>query len=439
MKKIPLLISLALVASMFSACQQSSPTPANDSTEPASTASSESKSEAVGEAAASGEEVTLTYTALVDNSGTIKDIIAAVEEEFPNVTIDLQEVPGNSDDMKKSLITSLAAGQDDPDLFNMDVIWTTQFASAGWLADVTDKLDTSTFLDGPLSTVTYDGKLWAVPCYTDVQVLYYRTDLIDAPPTTWDELIAMCEEHQGKDGIDWGYLWQGFQGEPIVCNALTFIKSNGGNDIEGGKSVINSPQSKEALEFMRSLIDKKISSEEVLAQKPADQVPIFQEGKALFMISWPGNYVTIQNAEGSKVKDKFSVAEVPKGPSGSTPAPTVGGWNLAVNAYSDESDIAIEVAKFMCGEKVSAIRSLGQSTLPACAAVFDNSEVTAGNPVVELCKSSLEHAASRPNAPDYPAMSQLLAVNFNKALAGQMSYDDCLAEIDKGINEMIGA
>jgi multiple sugar transport system substrate-binding protein len=388
-------------------------------------------------AAVPEEKVTLTYTGVVDNSGTIQKIIEAVEANFPNVKIDLQEVPGNSDDMKKSLITSLAAGQDDPDLFNMDVIWTTQFAAAGWLTDLSDKLDRSEYLDGPLSTVTYNNKLWAVPMYTDVQVLYYRTDLLSAPPKSWDELVALSKEHQASGAVEWGFLWQGFQGEPIVCNALTFIKSNGGNDIVAGKPVINSLQSKEALQFMRSLIDGGISSEGVLAQKPADQVPVFQEGKALFMISWPGNYMTLQNAEGSKVKDKFSVTEFPTGPKGTTSAPTVGGWNIAVNAYSNQQALAIEVAKYMCGETVSTIRSLGQSTLPTNKAVYNNTELAEKNPVVALCKNSIQYAASRPNAPDYPAMSQLLAVNFNKALSKTMSYDECLDTIEKEMVKLI--
>ena len=428
MKKTSSFLAVILVLGMLTGCQPASPS---------SQSSTGNSTSASTPASSSDEKVTLTYTALVDNTGTIKDMLAAAAERFPNVTIDMQEVPGNSDDMKKSLITSLAAGQDDPDLFNMDVIWTTQFASAGWLADLTDKLDKSQYLDGPLSTVTYQDKLWAIPCYTDVQVLYYRTDLLDAPPKSWDELVAMAKEHQGKDGIDWGFLWQGFQGEPIVCNALTFIKSNGGNDIADGKAVINSPQSKEALEFMRKLIDDGISSEEVLAQKPVDQVPVFQEGKALFMINWPGQYVTLQNTEGSKVKDKFSVAEFPVGPSGTTTAPTVGGWNIAVNAYSDVPDVAVDVAKFLCGAEIGVIRSLGQSTLPANQAVYDSADVIDKNPVVALCRSSLQYAASRPNAPDYPAMSQLLAVNFNKALSGQMSIDDCLSEIEKGMTDLI--
>lgn len=433
MRKLSFLLALVMVLVLFAACgggDSSVVAPAGGSSEAGGEVSSEAP-------AGGGETVTITMMALNDTTGTVNDIIAATEAHFGNVKIELQEVPGNSDDMKKSLITSLAAGSDEPDIFMMDVIWTTQFASAGWLADLSDAYDPNDYLDGPVSTVTYNDKRWAVPCYTDVQALYYRTDILDAPPTSWDEIVELCKEYQGTNDIEWGFLWQGFQGEPIVCNGLTFIKSNGGNDIVNGEVVINSPEAVEALEFMRMLIDEGITPEEALAQKPADQFPVYQEGKALFMLSWPGYYNALQSGEGTKIADKFSVAAFPAGPSGTSPAPTVGGWNIAVNEYSSNKELATEVAKYMCGEECQIIRSLGQSTLPTLSVVFDNAEVSAANPCVALTKESLENAASRPAAPDYPAMSQLIAVNLNKALSNQMSNEDALAEIEKGMQELL--
>ncbi|MDR1537992.1 MAG: ABC transporter substrate-binding protein [Clostridiales bacterium] len=435
-RSIGLLLILAVLLSSSACASGGSPAAAKEEISSQETENQGDASQASSEAA-DAKQTNLTYVTGADSSGTILEIIKAAQEEFPNVTIDLQEIPGNSDDIKKSLITSLAAGQDDPDIFSMDVIWTTQFASAGWLEDLTDKYDPALYLEGPLSTVSYGGKRWAVPDYTDVQSLFYRSDLIDEPPATWDDLVRLSEEHQGKDGIEWGVLFQAFQGEPIVCNSLTFIKSNGGEDIVGGEVKINSPQAKEALEFMRSLIDKGITSEEALSQKPGDQLPVFMEGKALFMLNWPGNYASLQLSPESKVVDKFSIAQVPVGPSGTKPGPTVGGWNIAVNSASDEVEVSVEVAKFLAGEEAQTIRTLALLTTPAYAAVFDNPEVDAANPILSLIKASLGNARSRPNAPDYPAMSQLIAVNFSKALAKQSAFDESLAEVEKGMQDLI--
>ena len=150
-------------------------------------------------------------------------------------------LPGASDDVKKSLMTSLAAGDSEPDVFECDIIWISQFAAAGWLLDVTDNLEAKSdeYLSGPLSTCYYDGKAYAYPNYTDVGLLYYRSDLVETPPTTWDELVSMSQEHIGSDGIEYGYVFQAFQGEPISCNMLEFIKQNGGTDYEDGQFAMN--------------------------------------------------------------------------------------------------------------------------------------------------------------------------------------------------------
>ena len=60
------------------------------------------------------------------------------------------------------------------------MIWPAQFAVNGWILDLTDRFkDSGSFLQGPVEAATYDGKLWAVPWYTDAGLLYYRKDLLE--------------------------------------------------------------------------------------------------------------------------------------------------------------------------------------------------------------------------------------------------------------------
>ncbi|MGI6526243.1 MAG: ABC transporter substrate-binding protein [Caldicoprobacterales bacterium] len=435
LKTLSLAICVLLLLSTLAACTTpqedtaTDPTNAPDPTEQVSK-ETEPPPEPV-------EEQTVIWTCIQDQTGTAHQIAEVFEDQNPGIKIEIQEIPGNSDDVKKGLITSLAAQQPDPDVFNMDVIWTTQFASAGWLMDLTDVIDQDQYLDGPLTTVTYENKLWAFPMYTDVQLFYYRTDLVSTPPTTWDEMVEISKEHIGKNGIEYGLLFQAFQGEPIVCNGLSFIKSNGGNDIVNGEPVINSPNSVEALQFMRKLIDENISPEDVLAHKPVDSVAIYEQGKALFLIAWPSSYNQMNTSETSTIKDKFSVTLFPVGPSGTEPGPTVGGWNLAVNNLTDVPDAAVKFAQFACGAEGQKIRTLGTATLPAWKTVYDDPDVLEQLPIFSEVMASVDYAKSRPSAPDYPAMSTLIAVNLHKALSGTMSYEDALATLEEGMADLI--
>ena len=157
----------------------------------ATTSAAASGSAASGAASAQEHEpVTITVWGGQDTTGGGAALREAFMEKYPWITVEAQEFSGNSDDRKKSLITSLSAEDNEPDVFEMDIIWVSQFASAGWLLDVTDSINKDDYLGGPLSTCYYNDRAYAFPNYTDIGLLYYRSDIIgeDEVPKTWDDL-----------------------------------------------------------------------------------------------------------------------------------------------------------------------------------------------------------------------------------------------------------
>ena len=177
MKKriLGVLLATSVVATSFVGCGNES------SSNTASAAAST-------EEAASPEEISgeITFVSANDQTGALDEMIESFNQVYPNVVVNHESLPGASDDIKESLMTSLAAGDSSPDVFECDIIWVSQFAAAGWLADVTDDIEPikDQYLGGPLSTVYYNDRAYAYPDYTDVGLLYYRSDLIDTPPTT---------------------------------------------------------------------------------------------------------------------------------------------------------------------------------------------------------------------------------------------------------------
>ena len=121
------------------------------------------------------------------------------------------------------------------DIISGDVIWAAQFGPNDWIMDLSDRFTDemrSEFLEPTLETNTFDGKIYGVPWFTDVGMLYYRTDLLrrqalSAPPKTWDELMEMAREVQEKTGTQYGFLFQGAEYEGGVVNGLEFIYNAG--------------------------------------------------------------------------------------------------------------------------------------------------------------------------------------------------------------------
>ena len=99
------------------------------------------------------------------------------------------------------------------DVVEMDTIWTAQFASAGWIEDLTDRITSDIKKDVPdssLSAVTYQGKLYGMPWYNSAKHLFYNAKLLkdagfDNPPTTLDEFVAQAKATT-KPG-QWRSVW----------------------------------------------------------------------------------------------------------------------------------------------------------------------------------------------------------------------------------------
>lgn len=94
-----------------------------------------------------------------------------------------------------------------------------------------------------------------MPRFIDTGLLFYRKDIVDKPPATWEELIAAAKADKGKGGTKYGYLMQAKQYEGLVCNAIEFIAAYGGKVVDDKRNiVINSPQTVKGLEVMKQVV-----------------------------------------------------------------------------------------------------------------------------------------------------------------------------------------
>ena len=285
-----------------------------------------------------GGDVEIVFAAGNDPSGATEALIDEYNAAHPGVLVKFQAMPANTDTQHDAYVTYLSAHESNIDLYSLDVIWTAEFARAGWIVELPEGyIETGDFLEGPVESVTYDGKLYAVPWFTDAGVLYYRRDLLEDAglpvPETWTQFKAACGRLAARNEME-GFVWQGARYEGLVCNFLEFLWSVGGS--LDSETVTERPAEAErgivkALELMRSFLDDGISPGGVLTYKEEDSRRLFTEGQAVFLRNWPYAW-SMAEGEGSKIRGLAGIAPLPPVPAMSAPRTSChsgGTWRMA--------------------------------------------------------------------------------------------------------------
>ena len=346
----------------------------------------------------------------------------------------------------------LAAGNSDIDVYQTDVIWAPQLAEQ--LVDLTEATKDVIGQHFPsiVESQTVNGKLVAMPLFTDAPALYYRKDLLEkygkTPPKTWEELAATAKEIQDKERAAgskdiWGFVWQGNAYEGLTCNALEWVKSYGGGQIvePNGDISINNPQAVAAIEQAKSWVNT-ISPPGVLAYQEEEARGVWQTGNAVFMRNWPYAY-GLGNGADSAVKDKFDVVPLPAGTGeGAKSAATLGGWNLAVSKYSKNQKEAIDLVKFLASKDMQKLQAMKASNLPTIIELYDDADIAKEVPIIPRWKEVFLNAVPRPSAPTkvkYNEVSSNFWTAVHNSLAGEGTTADNLELLEAQLTKLKGA
>jgi trehalose/maltose transport system substrate-binding protein len=346
------------------------------------------------------------------------------------------QMPASTTDQFGQYKLWLAAGNSDIDVYQTDVIWAPQIANQ--LVDLTEATKDVVGAHFPsiIESQTVDGKLVALPIFTDAPALYYRTDLLEkhgkTPPKTWAELaetakmIQDAERAEGKADM-WGFVWQGNAYEGLTCNALEWIKSYGGGQIvePDGTISVNNENAAAALEMAKSWVGT-ISPDGVLSYQEEEARGVWQTGNAVFMRNWPYAY-GLGNGADSAVKDLFAVTTLPVGKEGDTSAATLGGWNVAVSKYSTKQEAAISLALYLAGPEAQKQRAIIESNLPTIVALYDDADIAAAQPIIPQWKEVFLNAVPRPSAPTLGKYNEVSA-KFWSAVHNTLSGNGSAAE-----------
>ncbi|WP_434984683.1 ABC transporter substrate-binding protein [Vreelandella zhaodongensis] len=350
---------------------------------------------------------------------------------------------------KLSLYQQLLGSQSqDVDVLMVDIVWPGLLADH--LVDLNDYLPDGAadgFIPSLMDNNTVQGKLVALPWFTDAGLLYYRHDLLDKydadVPETWQTLtdtarhIQQSERDAGNARMH-GFVFQGRAYEGLTTNALEWVASYGGGTFVNadGQVTINNPQAVEAITLAASWVGD-ISPEGVRNYMEEEARGVFQAGNAVFMRNWP--YVwSLGQADGTPIQGKFGVAPLPSGPEGQSVA-TLGGWNWAVSRYSEHPDVAADLVAYLTAEEQQKAHAIEFGRNPTRPVLYENAEVLEAHPFIGELYETVMNGVPRPasvTGESYPRVSNAVFNRVHDALAGDISPEQAIQQLDSELTRL---
>jgi trehalose/maltose transport system substrate-binding protein len=353
-----------------------------------------------------GGPATLSWFVAIQPGGTIEEVAKRCSEESDGrYEIELELLPTQADAQREQLVRRLGAEDPSIDIIGMDVIWTAEFANAGfvraWSGEDAKQVTENVF-DSVIETASFEGELYGAPFNSNTQLLFYRKDLVPKPPATWDEMIRQAEEI-GPGGLIQVQANR-YEGFTVWANSL--IESAGGEILSGPTTVsLEKGPTEEALSVMGLLANSAAAAPNIDTSTEDTARLGFEAGDSAFMINYSFAYASAKENAPDVFKN-MAVAKFPEVVEGEPSRPPLGGFNLGVSAFSEEPELAFEAATCLSGPESQLTATELDGLPPTRENLFEDKVVTEAYPgFSEIIRRSIATASPRPLTPAYTDVS----------------------------------
>jgi multiple sugar transport system substrate-binding protein len=332
------------------------------------------------------------------------------EQSNGRYTINYVKLPNIADQQRELLVRRLAAEDDDIDLMSLDVIWTAEFAQAEWILPWEDERRSAAEegkLEGPLETVRYQDQIWAIPHTSNTQLLWYRKDRVDPPPDdfTWDEMIDQAVENGTAVEV------QAAQYEGLVVWINALIEGAGGRIVNDEGEQVVDESAQRAAEIESKLANSPAAPPGMSTNREDQGRQGFESERSDYQVNYSFIYPSAEAIEG--FQEKIGWARYPRTDKDKPSAPPLGGFNIAVSAYSNNPDLAFEAAECLASPENQALSAELGGLPPTTESVYENPKVQEAFPFADVMRESIDAAGPRPVTPAYSDISLAIQKTYH--------------------------
>lgn len=376
----------------------------------------------------------VTLNALfMKQAGYSEDDVVAMTQAFTESTgIQVNPTFVAYEELAPKILTSAASGG--YDVILGDCIWPAQFAKAGIVLDVTDRvneLDLDDIYQGALDATKYEGKYYGMPWLNDVKYMFVNMELlkqagIEAAPTTWDELIADAKACKEQGICEFPIVGCYAQAECLICDYTCIAGSFGGSFVdENNNPTLNSAENVAALDFMAQTLKDGLCNPKSLEMIEDDVLSTFAAGNAVFAINWTYQYASMNDESQSAVVGQGAITPIP-GTDKAQSATVNGGMPLMITAGCKNPDEAWDYMLFLASKEMQA--KYCANALPIWKSLYTDPSVieTAGADVVAASQVQFDFIENRPMVPYYNELSTSMQTEIQLVLLGQKTAQEAL-------------
>ena len=366
--------------------------------------------------------------------GPMYEPLYATLDRFTDITGIGLEVEKTHDhpDLNRRIESEFASGTARYDLISTHTKYAP--AQAQWLTALPELEDElRDFEPRTVKLARIGQELRSVPRNLDLKLLYYRSDLIPAPPKTWDELRTLALEHT-RDGRH-GFVFPGQ--ESGLFGHFYELQAMFGGDLFAGSSEkhvrvrAKTDAGRGALELLRDLYEHA-APKNTPDMHYDDVSKAFRDGHAAMTTDWPGGFYQY-NAPGSSVAGRYDLALYPSGPAGRRVY--AGSHSFAIPTTVRDRPAALQLLRFLTSLPSQTLEAR-QGSLPARRQALETVRREAAPDSLEAKRWRLLGEASQsalipPKHPKYPACEDLIWRGVQQGLTGALEIEAALEWIER--------
>ncbi len=377
-----------------------------------------------------------------DFAGFRKSVIPEFNKLYPNIKVNFMSV--GYDALHQKEVTALEGGGDTYDVIDVDCIWTPEYVTKKYIANIDKKVTPEMKKDiapADLDIIKYKGHYYGIPMFNDVFFFYYNAELlskagIKEPPKSWEELVQQSKIMQEKGLVKYGIIWGWAQAEGLICYYTAIVHGFGGDLVnKAGNPSVNTSANVKALSFMVDSIYKdKISDPASITADDRSMLNVFVQGQVPFGLGWSFAWSLFNDPNESKIPGKVKVGLTP-GSAGIRSATCAGSMGLAITSNSKHKEAAWKFIEFLASKKIQKQQAITSGALPIWNSLFKDPELKQKHPALEDMGNQLSTAYNRPSIVWYNEFSNVLQVEIQNALtkkkAPKQALDDAQKQLEK--------